>query len=63
MKSQYGIIKGLNIEVLVSLVNEQIQRGWEPVGGVSIEVYPNHPPTFYQAMIYKDRVTSMSSPK
>ena len=47
---KYAIIKGITIEALISLVNEHIGYGWEPLGGAMIEVYPNHPPTFYQTM-------------
>ena len=43
----YSILSDVNAAALVIKVNEAMQKGWEPAGGLAI-----HPsgPTFYQAM-------------
>lgn len=48
---QYSIIKGITLDILVSTVNEQLLYGWIPLGAPVIEINPDHPPIFYQAMI------------
>jgi hypothetical protein len=46
---EYIILDGHSIDELTKKVNDYLQRGWMPQGGVF--VYPAMRWTFYQAMV------------
>jgi hypothetical protein len=45
---------------LTKAVNEQIQDGWEPVGGIAVACSPNGAWWYYQAMIRTLKPPDMS---
>lgn len=48
MKTEYQVVHENNISDFVDKVNEEIEKGWEPIGGVTVKNL------FYQAMIKYD---------
>jgi len=40
-------------DALTIEVNKEIDKGWEPIGGVSVRVAPRDQCELFQAMVYK----------
>ena len=49
----YFILMDETVDGLVKKVKTMIEtEHWEPIGGMSIEVYPHFSPKYYQTMVY-----------
>lgn len=55
---QYDVIFACSLAVLVASVNENIEAGWQPIGGISVtevrtqgEFGTSRATSFYQAMV------------
>lgn len=48
---QYTVVKGDSINELARAVNEEIQRGYEPQGGVAVATNETTYYVYYQAMV------------
>jgi len=44
---EYTVLKETKLDRLITMVNQYINNGWRPQGGVAIDGYTN----FYQAMV------------
>lgn len=47
---KYWVVEALKLSNLITLVNENIERGWKPVGGIAV----HHNTYYYQAMVKED---------
>ena len=58
MIQEYKVISWYDINTLTERVNLEIQRGWEPIGGIGITVVSKErladKYTFYQAMVKRE---------
>ena len=49
---EYEIVHSYNRHVLVDFVNDRIEEGWQPIGGVQVDTRTIEEFTsFYQAMV------------
>ena len=50
---RYWVVEALKLSDLVIKVNEHIERGWKPIGGISVN-HNTHNTYHYQAMVRAD---------
>ena len=52
-EEKYKIISEAELKVLAKRVNEEIRKGWEPIGGITNTATENSYGLFFQAMVKK----------
>ena len=55
MAMQYIVISATEIDELIKEVNDNIQQGWEPIGGVAIDSSSSNGKTskYFQSLVKK----------